>query len=194
MTTGDNFIPLKPYPGDWEVPATLNDTWGFSKDDHNWKDPQEVIKLLVKINSRGGNYLLNIGPDALGRVPQDSIRILDQVGNYVNENTEAVFGTRTLATPYPYDLDWAEFTYKPHALFIHVLKGQRRSLYLPNIGNKVERVTILKTNEALSFELLKDCEGNSVIEIELPLSLRQQANYGVALHTAEMEPIFENIK
>jgi alpha-L-fucosidase len=194
MTTGDNFIPLKPYPGDWEVPATLNDTWGFNKDDHNWKDPKEVIKLLVKINSRGGNYLLNIGPDALGQVPQDSIRILDQVGNYVNENTEAIFGTRVLAVPYPYDLDWAEFTFKPHTLFIHVLKGQQRSLYLPNIGNKVEKVTLLKTNEALPFDLLKDCEGNSVIEIELPRSLRQQAYYGVALHITEEEPVFENIK
>jgi alpha-L-fucosidase len=194
LTTGDNFIPRSPYPGDWEVPATLNDTWGFNKDDHNWKDPNEVIKLLVKINSRGGNYLLNIGPDSLGQVPQDSIRILDQVGNYVCENAGAVFGTTVLAVPYPYDLNWAEFTHKPHALFVHVLKGQKRSIYLPNIGNKVERVTLLKTNESLPFEPQKDCEGNSTIEIDLPPLLRDQANYCVALHTAEEEPVFENIR
>jgi alpha-L-fucosidase len=194
MTTSDNFIPVRPYPGDWEVPATLNDTWGFNKDDHNWKNPDEVIKLLVKINSRGGNYLLNIGPDALGQVPQDSIRILDQVGNYVNENSEAIFGTTVLSVPYPYDLNWAEFTYKPYTLFVHVLRGKKRSIELPNIGNHVEKVRLLKTKEPLAFELLKDCEGNSVIEIELPPSLREQVNYCVALHIAEKEPVFENIK
>ena len=80
MTTGDNFIPRLPYDGDWEVPATLNDTWGYNKYDHNWKDPEEIIRLLVKINSCGGNYLLNVGPDPLGNVPEESLRILDRVG------------------------------------------------------------------------------------------------------------------
>lgn len=72
MTTGDNFIPRLPIERDWEVPATLNDTWGFNKDDHNWKDPDELLRLLLKIVSRGGNYLLNIGPDKDGNVPKES--------------------------------------------------------------------------------------------------------------------------
>ena len=50
----------------------------------NWKNHDKVIRLLIKIASRGGNYLLIIGPDALGRVPKDSPDILDRVGNYVN--------------------------------------------------------------------------------------------------------------
>ena len=83
MTTGDNFIPRLPYEGDWELPATLNDTWGFNKDDHNWKNPDDIIRLLLKVTSRGGNYLLNIGPDATGRIPNESIAILDEVGKYV---------------------------------------------------------------------------------------------------------------
>jgi alpha-L-fucosidase len=194
MTTGDNFIPARPYKGDWEIPATLNDTWGFNKDDANWKNPGEVIKLLVKIAGRGGNYLLNIGPDSLGRVPEESLRILDHVGQYVTENAEAIFGTRVLENPYPYELDWANFTHKQNVLFVHVHKGQKRTIYLPNIGNKVEKVSLLGTNESLPFDLRTDCEGNSVIEIDLPPSLRQRANYCVALHTAEAEPMFESIK
>ena len=194
MTTGDNFIPAEPYQGDWEIPATLNDTWGFNKDDTNWKNPGEVLKLLVKIIGRGGNYLLNIGPDSLGRVPEESLRILDHVGQYVTENAEAIFGTRVLENPYPYELDWANFTRKRNVLFVHVHKGQKRTIYLPNIGNKVENVSLLGTNESLPFEMLKDCEGNSVIEIDLPSSLRQRANYCVALHTAEEEPLFESVK
>ncbi|MDR0487066.1 MAG: alpha-L-fucosidase, partial [Treponema sp.] len=194
LTTSDNFLPIQPYRGDWEVPATLNDTWGFNKDDHNWKNPDEVIKLLLKITSRGGNYLLNIGPDALGQVPKKSLNILDRVGNYVNENAGAIFGSRALVMPYPYDIDWADFTCKPHILFIHVLKGQKKTIYLPNIGNKIENVSLLKNNESMPFILHKDCEGNTVIEIELPPLLHGQAGYCAALRTAEEEPVFENIR
>lgn len=96
MTTGDNFIPRLPYEGDWEVPATLNDTWGYNKDDHNWKSAEEIIELLVKINSRGGNYLLNIGPDGTGKVPEESIEILSKVGAYVSANKEAIFATKRM--------------------------------------------------------------------------------------------------
>jgi alpha-L-fucosidase len=149
---------------------------------------------LIKITSRGGNYLLNIGPDALGQVPKESLDILDQVGNYVNENAVSIFGSRALAVPYPYDLDWASFTSKPYTLFIHVLKGQKKAIYLPNIGNKVEKTTLLRTNESLPFDLHKDCEGNSVVEIELPPSLREKAHYCVALHTSEEKPVFESIR
>ena len=193
MSTADNFIPLLPYSGDWEVPATLNDTWGYNKDDNNWKNPDDVIKLLIKITSRGGNYLLNIGPDSLGQVPQGSLDILDRVGNYVNENAEAVFGTKPLAVPYPYDIDWAGFTHKPHSLFLHMLKGQKRTIYLVRIDNKVEKVTLLKDGESLPFELSVNCEGESIIEIELPPSLQERAGFCIAMHTAEEEPLFESI-
>lgn len=76
MSTSDNFVPTLPYAGDWEVPATLNDTWGYKKDDHNWKSAGRVVELLTRVNSRGGNYLLNIGPDGNGVVPEESVRIL----------------------------------------------------------------------------------------------------------------------
>jgi alpha-L-fucosidase len=193
MTTGDNFIPRDPYPGDWEVPATLNDTWGFNKDDHNWKNPDEVIKLLLKINSRGGNYLLNIGPDSLGQVPAESISILDHLGAYVNKNHEAIFGTSVLA-PYAYDLDWTIFTAKPHRFFIHVVKPQQRELYLLNIANTVKRAFLLETGEDMRFNTTTTCEGDSVITIELPPSLRRKINYCVALDIEEESPIFEALK
>ncbi len=55
--------------GDWEVPATLNHTWGFKKDDTDWKTPEDLTFKLVDIVSKGGNYLLNVGPDVGGRDP-----------------------------------------------------------------------------------------------------------------------------
>lgn len=191
MTTGDNFIPALPFQGAWEVPATLNDTWGFNKDDHNWKNPDDIIRLLVKINSRGGNYLLNVGPDGEGRIPTESLKILDQVGTYVRENQEGIFGTQPLEV-YPYELDWGTLTGKPYQLFIHVLKPRKR-LELLNVGNHIKEARVLGTGEKLEFRCSKTCEGDSCIEVELPAAMRQQKNYCVCLEMEEEKPIFEPI-
>ena len=69
VTTGDNVIPARCSPTAWEVPATINHTWGYRKDDHDWKSPGDVTFKLVDIVSKGGNYLLNVGPDGRRRDP-----------------------------------------------------------------------------------------------------------------------------
>lgn len=192
MTTGDNFIPRLPFEGDWEVPATLNDTWGFNKDDHNWKSAEDIIRLLVKINSRGGNYLLNIGPDSDGKVPQESIDILNEVGKYVKENADAIYGTRH-AGIYPYELEWAQFTVKDYKLFVHVLQPRIR-LELLNIGNQVKRAYVLRDGRELEFFVRKTCEGDGHIEVELPEEMRGQKDYAVCLELEEKDVIFEEIR
>ncbi|MCI9212320.1 MAG: hypothetical protein HFH17_04700 [Ruminococcus sp.] len=191
MTTGDNFIPRLPYEGDWEVPATLNDTWGFNKDDHNWKDAEEIIHLLVKINSRGGNYLLNIGPEASGHVPEESIKILDEVGKYVNENEEAIFGTKRVGI-YAYELDWGMLTRKDHKLYVHVFKPRRR-VELLNIGNRITGAYLVADKRPLEFETGATCEGCSSIEVEVPEEYFDRKNYSICLEMEEEEPIFEPI-
>ena len=191
MTTGDNFIPRLPYEGDWEVPATLNDTWGFNKDDHKWKDPEEIIRLLVKINSRGGNYLLNIGPEASGHVPDESIRILDEVGKYVNENEEAIFGTKRVGI-YAYELDWGMLTRKDHKLYVHVFKPRRR-VELINIANKITGAYLVADKRKLEFKTSMTCEGNSAIDVELPEDYFDRKYFSVCLEMEEEEPIFEPI-
>ncbi len=192
MTTGDNFLPRLPYEGDWEVPATLNDTWGFNKYDHNWKDPNDIIRLLLKINSRGGNYLLNIGPDSLGRVPEGSIKVLDQVGKYVQENSNAIFDTKRVEI-YAYELEWAQFTRKDYKLYVHVLQPKFR-IELLNYGNHVKRAYLIKDETELAFTTGKTCEGDSFVEIELPEGLYSEKNYCICIETEEKEPVFESIK
>lgn len=191
MTTGDNFIPRLPYEGDWEVPATLNDTWGFNKDDHKWKDPEEIIRLLVKINSRGGNYLLNNGPEASGHVPDESVRILDEVGKYVNENEEAIFGTKRVGI-YAYELDWGMLTRKDHKLYVHVFKPRRR-VELINIANKITGAYLVADKRELEFKTSMTCEGNSAIDVELPEDYFDRKYFSVCLEMEEEEPIFEPI-
>jgi len=92
-STGDNAIPPTASDDAWEVPATLNHTWGFRSDDHNWKSPGELVFKLVDIVSKGGNYLLNVGPTAEGVIPQPSQDNLREVGRWLRENGEAIYGT-----------------------------------------------------------------------------------------------------
>ncbi len=89
---GDNRIPDLTRAGAWETPATLNDTWGFKKNDHNWKKPEDLVFKLVDIVSKGGNYLLNVGPDAEGVIPQPSQDMLRAVGRWLKVNGEAIYG------------------------------------------------------------------------------------------------------
>jgi alpha-L-fucosidase len=78
---GDNQIPDEYMPeGLYETPATLNDTWGYKSFDQNWKIAAEVLRLKEHLNARGINYLLNVGPDYLGRIPAPSQEILRTVG------------------------------------------------------------------------------------------------------------------
>lgn len=191
MTTGDNFIPRLPYDGDWELPATLNDTWGFKKNDNNWKKPDDIIRILLKVISRGGNYLLNIGPDSLGNIPKGSVEVLDKVGEYVKENSEAIFGSKILDI-YPYELEWAQFTQKDYRLFAHLL-SPKVYIELPNIKNKVKKAYILKNKKELEFECLINCEGNNVIEIHIPKEFQKEYNYCICLETEEKYAIFEPI-
>ena len=91
-STGDNAIPTQGSTNDWETPATINHTWGFRKDDTDWKSPGEIIFKLVDITSKGGNYLLNVGPTSEGIIPEASQDNLRTVGKWLKVYGEAIYG------------------------------------------------------------------------------------------------------
>lgn len=93
---GDNKIPdnLDDLNKPWETVGTFNNSWGFNSYDQDWKSPQEVLFWLIEIVSKGGNYMLNIGPTGLGGVPKESVENLKAVGAWLNINGEAIYGTR----------------------------------------------------------------------------------------------------
>ena len=110
VSTGDNQIPNQPLKEDWEVPATLNHTWGFKKDDTDWKTTADLTFKLVDIVSKGGNYLLNVGPTAEGVIPQASQDNLRGVGKWLKVNGESIYGAG--ATPFGAELGEVDNTTK----------------------------------------------------------------------------------
>ncbi len=158
VSTGDNEIPESAPNGAWEVPATLNRTWGYRTDDHDWKSPGELVFKLVDIVSRGGNYLLNVGPNAEGVIPQPSQDNLRTVGSWLKHNGEAVYGVGRS----PFGEEFGEYssktkgadgkplflarnewrcTTKPGKLQFIVFRTAPDGFVLPKFKNQIKAVT-----------------------------------------------------
>jgi alpha-L-fucosidase len=95
LTAGDNQIPkeINSKYKTWETPGTLNNTWGYKSYDNDWKSLNEMLFWIVEIASKGGNYLLNVGPDGNGVIPSESVKILKEIGAWMKVNGEAIYGT-----------------------------------------------------------------------------------------------------
>jgi alpha-L-fucosidase len=137
----DNAFPDAAVAMDWETPATINDTWGFKTHDHNWKTPEDLIRKLVDVASKGGNYLLNVGPTAEGIIPQPSVDRLRAMGAWLRRNGEAIYGTR----PGPLQgLGWCRSTAGPGTVYLHVFDWPAGGeIRLPDLGAPVTGATLL---------------------------------------------------
>lgn len=131
----DNGIPTDGLQEDWEAPQTLNTTWGYSKFDQQWKTPGDVIHRLVEIVSKGGNYLLNVGPTADGVIPAASVSTLQKVGLWMQANGESIYGTSASPLqPQP----WGRTTFKADRVYLHVFSWPSEGkLPVTGLKNKI---------------------------------------------------------
>lgn len=144
--TPEQEIPPTGLPGvDWESCMTMNDTWGYKSYDHNWKSAETLIRNLIDVAGKGGNYLLNVGPTAEGVIPEPSVERLRAIGRWLQVNGEAIYATGP--SPFP-SLAWGRATTKGSRVYLHVFEwpadGQ---LVVPALQNQVQRAYLLAQPE-----------------------------------------------
>jgi alpha-L-fucosidase len=149
FSTPEQKIPDTGMPGqDWETCMTMNGTWGYKSFDDKWKSPETLIHNLVDIASKGGNYLLNVGPTSEGLIPGPSVERLKQIGQWMKVNGEAVYGTQ--ASPFE-KLPWGRCTQKAGRLYLHVFDWPSDGkLLVPGLRNQPKSASLLATGKKLT--------------------------------------------
>ena len=158
---------------DWESCMTMNDSWGFKKDDDNWKSSEELIHNLIDVTVKGGNYLLNVGPTAEGVFPNESISRLNDIGNWLKINSEAIYNTEMVEGDYKQGKNLF-FSKKKGADIFYVIstKKPKSKIKIKNIQfKKSSSVYLLGNDKPLKWEQDK---GTSIIFI--PKELRKTWN------------------
>lgn len=151
--TPEQFVPATGVPFDWETCMTMNDTWGFKGYDANWKSAETLIRNLADIASKGGNFLLNVGPTAEGEIPAASIERLHAIGAWMKFNGEAIHGTS--ASPFK-KLSWGRCTKKARegggtTLYLHVFDWpEDGKLLVPGLKGTPARTRILATSASVA--------------------------------------------
>ena len=148
----------RPIP--WELCATMNNHWGYCSFDNTFKSPQMLVRKLVECVSKGGNMLLNVGPDAKGNIPAKSIEILEEIGKWMEKNAKSIYGCGISEFAKP---EWGRYTQKGNCVYAHVYEEPLGALALYGIApERIESIRNLadgsqvRLSEAWNTTLYRD--------------------------------------
>lgn len=184
----DNGMPTGGLDEYWETPQTLNGTWGYSKYDQEWKTPAGVIQRMVEIVSKGGNYLLNIGPMADGTIPAPSVAVLERVGAWMKKNGESIYGTGACPVG---QFAWGRCTVKGERVYLHAFQRPADGvLAVTGLKNEVKSAWLV----GAPGKKLEVRRQDGVAQVKLPDGVWEEGSTVVALEVAgqpeaELEPV-----
>jgi len=162
--TPEQEIPATGLPGvDWETCMTMNDTWGYKSYDNNWKSREDLLHKLVDIASKGGNFLLNVGPTAEGLIPGPSVERLAAIGEWMKVNSESIYGTT--ASPLG-EVPWGRCTAKPGKLYLHVFDWPANGkLEVSGLKSKVKKAYLLADEKRAKMLMTRTSNEKVVITV-----------------------------
>jgi alpha-L-fucosidase len=162
--SGDTDTPEQEIPAtglqgrDWETCMTMNDTWGYKSYDNDWKPTQVLVRNLIDIASKGGNYLLNVGPTSEGLIPTPSIERLKEIGQWMKVNRDAI--DATTASPFK-KLAWGRATQKPGKLYLHVFDWPQDGKLRVPLSSPVTKAYLL-ADPSKDLPVSGDADGKTV--------------------------------
>ena len=150
-TPSDNYYTGDDLPIPWEMCGTTNGSWGYRNDDHEWRDPKLIVSSLVASVSRNGNYLLNVGPNANGEIPNDAVKNLLEAGKWLQNNKDAIYGAK--GSSFPWNYKWGFVTEKSNKIFLNVFNYPKNNIIeLNGLMNSVNSVSILNNKKELKYK------------------------------------------
>ena len=181
--TPEQQIPASGLPGvDWESCMTMNNHWGYNKNDQNWKSSATMIRMLIDVASKGGNLLMNVGPTSEGLIPGPSIERLREIGKWMKPNGEAIYGTR--ASPFSKAPAWGRVTRKPGKLYLHVFDWPKDGrLVLAEKGVlPVTAAYLLADPQRTPLRVTQDPDG---VELAVPVQAPDRIASVIVLETSD---------
>jgi alpha-L-fucosidase len=133
----------------WESCMTLNDSWGYQRADDDWKSPKSVVRNIVSCAGQGGNYLLNIGPRGDGSIPEESVKILQHAGHWMQRNGETIYGSELCRAN---TSNYADFTRKGNTLYMHVYFWPGETVAISGLKTRVKSARLFASKQAVNFE------------------------------------------
>jgi alpha-L-fucosidase len=157
--TPEQEIPATGIDSDWESCMTMNGSWGYKPSDSNWKSSETLIHNLIDIVSKGGNFLLNVGPDPQGLFPPESVERLADMGKWTKVNGASIYGAK--ASPFGRP-EWGRYTSKRGVIYAHVFDWPESGEIVIDKSVKVTKAYLLADSDK-QLEVKTSREGDAII-------------------------------